>query len=94
MYAFAPRMCHGLQVKFANLSKKMTTRNRLHRPAKRGKSTEGRDRFRQLRKFITIKKRERKKKFLEELDAKASDDKIWTDRLVETSKILVWRRKE
>ena len=66
-------MCHGIQVKFANLSKQNKKRNRLHRRAKRNKLTEDWDRFRQFRNFVTLKKRERKNEFLEELDIKASD---------------------
>ena len=55
------------------LIKRKRKRNRLHRRAKRSKLTEDWDRFRQFRSFVTLKKRERKNEFLEELDIKASD---------------------
>ena len=55
------------------LIKRKRKRNRLHRRAKRSKLTEDWDRFRQFRNFVTLKKRERKNEFLQELDKKASD---------------------
>ena len=47
--------------------------NKLHRRAKRSKLTEDWDRFRQFRNFVTLKKRDRKNEFLEEVDIKTSD---------------------
>ena len=57
----------------SEIRKLIKKRDRLHRRAKRNKLTEDWDRFRQFRNFVTLKKRERKNEFLEELDIKASD---------------------
>ena len=57
----------------SEIRKLIKKRNRLHRRAKRSKLTKDWDRFRQFRNFVTLKKRERKNEFLEELDIKASD---------------------
>ena len=57
----------------SEIRKVIKQRNRLHCRSKRSELTEDWDRFRQFRNFVTLKKRERKNEFLEELDIKASD---------------------
>ena len=56
----------------SEIRKLIKKRDRLHRRAKRNKLTEDRDRFRQFRNFVTLKKREKKNEFLQELNIKAS----------------------